>query len=130
MRDPVVASDGNSYEREAIEGVLQRGNRLSPLTREPLRPDVLIPNRNLRQRIEAFEGDLLDFATKAAETAVDRFAAALDASEVDNVSGEGVRRSKRAAEVASSSGSVGGGGGGGGGGAGGGRGGGKRSRHR
>ena len=34
MRDPVVASDGNTYERAAIEAVLATGNGLSPMTRE------------------------------------------------------------------------------------------------
>ena len=30
MKDPVVASDGNSYERTAIQAVLQSANPLSP----------------------------------------------------------------------------------------------------
>ena len=43
--DPVVASDGHSYERSAIVSVLRDGNGLSPLTRERLQATVLIPNR-------------------------------------------------------------------------------------
>ena len=77
MRDPVVASDGNSYERSAIQQVLRSGHALSPLTREPLRPDVLIVNRNLRKRIESYEGEVLDFAAQAADTAAGRAFAAI-----------------------------------------------------
>lgn len=61
MMDPVVASDGHSYEREAITSVLQfhkqEGTQaLSPLTRENL-TDVLIPNINLRKRIRAYDAE-------------------------------------------------------------------------
>ena len=55
--DPVVASDGTSYERTAIERVLN-GNGLSPMTRERLQPG-LWPNRALKRRIEEHEEDLL-----------------------------------------------------------------------
>ena len=100
MRDPVVASDGNSYERTAIQVVLQRGNALSPLTREVLRPE-LFPNRNLRKRIESYDGEVLDFATKAVETAVDRFvtAAGLGVATDEEIS---TRRSKRPVRAPSS----------------------------
>jgi hypothetical protein len=30
MRDPVIAADGHTYEREAIENWLRRGHRTSP----------------------------------------------------------------------------------------------------
>ena len=53
----MVASDGHSYERSAIDSVLRDGNGLSPLTRERLQPNVLIPNRNLKRRIEEHEED-------------------------------------------------------------------------
>lgn len=49
----MVASDGNSYERAAIERVL-RGDGLSPLTRQPLER-TLFPNRALKRRIEEYE---------------------------------------------------------------------------
>jgi len=64
MRDPVVASDGNTYERAAIEAVLAMGNGLSPMTREPLKPD-LFPNRNLLRRIREYEGEILAVAEVA-----------------------------------------------------------------
>ena len=43
MTDPVVASDGHTYEREAIADVLRSANKKSPLTRAVLKPD-LVPN--------------------------------------------------------------------------------------
>ena len=53
MKDPVVASDGNSYERTTIEEIL-RTTALSPLTREPL-TQHLVPNNALRRRIQEWE---------------------------------------------------------------------------
>ena len=67
--DPVTAEDGHIYERAAIERVLQRGNGLSPLTREPLRADVLVPNRALKRRIDEHEEDVLRVAATAADMA-------------------------------------------------------------
>jgi len=55
MRDPVVAADGNSYERAAIEAWLGRGARTSPLTNLPLPHVTLIPNLALWKVIEDAE---------------------------------------------------------------------------
>ena len=52
MSDPVVAADGLSYERRAIEKWLRDGNRSSPVTREPLRSPELYPNQRLRTLIQ------------------------------------------------------------------------------
>ena len=62
MRDPVVVSDSNSYETEVMGAVLQRSNAngVSPLMREPLRPN---PNSNLCKRNEAHTGNAVGFAT-------------------------------------------------------------------
>ena len=57
MRDPVVASDGHSYERKAIEEVLRGHHPRSPLTREALRAE-LVPNHALRRRIEEHDTEL------------------------------------------------------------------------
>lgn len=51
MRDPVLAPDTHNYERESIVRYL-RTNPISPLTRQPMRVEQLIPNRELRQEIE------------------------------------------------------------------------------
>ena len=64
MADPVVASDGNTYEREAIEAVIRNGNGLSPLTREPLLSNVF-PNRALRNRSEEYEEEMIQQAERA-----------------------------------------------------------------
>ena len=61
----VVASDGNSYERAAIQDVLTRGNGRSPLTRETLNADVLIPNNNLRKRIREITESSTSTSTSA-----------------------------------------------------------------
>ena len=70
MRDPVVASDGHSYERRAIEEVLRQPAPRSPLTREALRSEV-VPNHALRKRIEEHESELdrtLERVAQALET--------------------------------------------------------------
>ncbi len=48
LRDPWLASDGHSYERDAIEQwVLSKGT--SPKTGQPLESKALFPNHNLRR---------------------------------------------------------------------------------
>ena len=69
MLDPVVASDGHSYERDAIQTVMGSGNGLSPLTREVLTPGLLIPNINLKKRIRGHDEEMLQAAEVAAATA-------------------------------------------------------------
>ncbi|GFR50977.1 hypothetical protein Agub_g13302 [Astrephomene gubernaculifera] len=50
MNDPVVASDGNTYERIAIVKSMERDTR-SPITRARLDPTILIVNNGLRSEI-------------------------------------------------------------------------------
>jgi len=52
MRDPVIASDGYTYERGAIEQWMHQ-NSTSPMTRQTLTHTNLIPNRQLKDAIEA-----------------------------------------------------------------------------
>jgi hypothetical protein len=52
MTDPVIDREGNTYERSAIMHWLQ-SNRTSPITRNPMSLADLVPNRALRQEIEA-----------------------------------------------------------------------------
>jgi len=54
MKEPVLASDGYTYEKEAITQWL-RTNTQSPMTREPIRLDGCRPNRALRDAIERWE---------------------------------------------------------------------------
>ena len=53
MIDPVICTDGHSYERTAITEWLGRGKTTSPVTREHIE-NILIPNHTLRQAIEEF----------------------------------------------------------------------------
>ncbi|CAG5865545.1 WD repeat, SAM and U-box domain-containing protein 1 isoform 2-T2 [Menidia menidia] len=51
MKDPVIASDGYSYEREAIECWIRGKNKTSPMTNLPLQTTLLTPNRSLKMAI-------------------------------------------------------------------------------
>ena len=53
MVDPVIASDGNTYERRAIHHWLQQ-KQTSPMTNLHLRSCDLFPNRALKEAIEEF----------------------------------------------------------------------------
>jgi hypothetical protein len=54
MTDPVLASDGHSYERAAITTWLCSGRNTSPVTNLPLGNCSLVPNLTLRGAIEEF----------------------------------------------------------------------------
>jgi len=70
MADPVVASDGHTYEREAIMAVLgPAGTKISPLTREPLGTHVL-PNRTLLRHIQSYDEEMMRAAEVASAAAV------------------------------------------------------------
>lgn len=53
MNDPVIGSDGRSYERAAITQWL-RTNPHSPLTRQPMTVSALKPNYALKTAIDRF----------------------------------------------------------------------------
>ncbi|KNA19456.1 hypothetical protein SOVF_061300 isoform A [Spinacia oleracea] len=52
MEDPQIASDGFTYEAEAIRGWLESGHYTSPMTNVSLANHDLIPNRALRSAIQ------------------------------------------------------------------------------
>jgi len=52
MTDPVIAADGFSYERAAIQDWLDKGKRTSPKTGALLSHDQLLPNLSLRSLIQ------------------------------------------------------------------------------
>ncbi|KAK3746970.1 hypothetical protein QZH41_002523 [Actinostola sp. cb2023] len=56
MIDPVIASDGFSYERNAIESWLRSGRLTSPMSNAPLRNSTLTPNRMLKNLINRHFG--------------------------------------------------------------------------
>ncbi|KAM9631512.1 WD repeat, SAM and U-box domain-containing protein 1 isoform 3-T3 [Morphnus guianensis] len=51
MKDPVIAADGYSYEREAMENWISTRRRSSPMTNLPLPSLILTPNRTLKMAI-------------------------------------------------------------------------------
>lgn len=52
MEDPVVTTDGSSYERASIEAWFQKTDR-DPLTNEIVRSKVLVANKTLKTAIQA-----------------------------------------------------------------------------
>ena len=55
----MIAADGFTYEREAIERWLGMGtNRRSPTTNAPLAHRALVPNRSLASLVHAYRGRL------------------------------------------------------------------------
>jgi len=57
MDDPVIANDGKSYGRSALEEWLKKSNK-SPLTGVVIDPAQIQPNYELRKQIEAFVSGL------------------------------------------------------------------------
>jgi len=54
MKDPVICSDGNTYERKAIETWLRNNNK-SPSTNLPLTNKTLIPNVFAKRVIDSYK---------------------------------------------------------------------------
>jgi len=54
MADPVVASDGFTYERRSIMQWMAEGHDTSPTTSEPLEHKLLIPNHAIRKQVIAW----------------------------------------------------------------------------
>lgn len=54
MKDPVMAEDGYTYERSAIQGWIDKGKDTSPMTSIPLKTKQLIPNRSLKMLIQNY----------------------------------------------------------------------------
>lgn len=52
MCDPVTASTGITYDRQSIEGWLERGNLNCPVTGKPIDIHELIPNHSTRKLIQ------------------------------------------------------------------------------
>ena len=57
MQDPVIASDGYTYDRKSIEEWL-RNNEKSPMTLLKLESKNLIPNRSLKSAIESWKDEM------------------------------------------------------------------------
>ncbi|XP_061924784.1 WD repeat, SAM and U-box domain-containing protein 1-like [Entelurus aequoreus] len=55
MKDPVIAADGFSYERESMESWLRGKKRSSPMTNLLLKTTLLTPNRALKMAISRWK---------------------------------------------------------------------------
>ena len=53
MQDPVIVTDGFTYDRLFIEKWMEI-NMNSPLTKEKLKKDVILPNHALRIQIKEY----------------------------------------------------------------------------
>jgi len=51
MIDPVILSDGHSYERKYITQWIQQ-NPVSPITKQPISEQEIKPNVDLKQKIQ------------------------------------------------------------------------------
>ena len=106
MKDPVVASDGHSYERSAIEEILRGPHPISPLTRATL-GTALVPNLNLRRRIEEHEAELDRMAEQmaarmagVAAEAEEKAAAAMAAAKAEAEAAKAEAKAEAEAEMA------------------------------
>ena len=54
MKDPVICDDAHTYERSAIEKWLST-NSCSPITRQIITSDSLVPNIALRNIIQEYK---------------------------------------------------------------------------
>ena len=68
MTDPVVPSDGHSYDRSSLQAFFARPapEYTSPLTREVLTPHMMFANHTLKKRIAAWEEETEAIATSSA----------------------------------------------------------------
>ena len=54
MEDPVITPSGITYDRKSIERWLQNKS-VDPISKRPLRPNQLIPNRALKDSIAEYK---------------------------------------------------------------------------
>lgn len=66
-KDPVLADDGNTYERDAItQWIIRHGT--SPRTKKTLRLNQLIPNNTIKNSVENFkQTNRIDYGLKLNE---------------------------------------------------------------
>mmetsp|Transcript_33256 Transcript_33256/g.30198 ORF Transcript_33256/g.30198 Transcript_33256/m.30198 type:complete len:92 (-) Transcript_33256:136-411(-) len=54
MEEPVTTQAGLTYEKSALDDHLNRNGNTDPVTREPINPEAVVPNHNLKQAIDVF----------------------------------------------------------------------------
>jgi len=55
MTEPVIASDGQTYEKDTIQHWIHTGRNVSPMTNQPLANNQLVPNYNLKSAIASYK---------------------------------------------------------------------------
>ena len=89
MKLPVIAADGNSYERTAIEKWFRDGKLTSPITNLLMSHQELIPNRALLSSIDEF------IASPSARAAAAAAAAGTDVDTLPKATQRTAKRQKR-----------------------------------
>lgn len=60
FKNPVICSDGHTYECDAILRWLERGGNISPITRQQLDPEIIIPNLIVKKIIAKLPPEIID----------------------------------------------------------------------
>lgn len=60
---PMICSDGNTYEYYAIQQWFDYGNTTSPLTGLPLPNRILVPNIIVKQIVELLAPEIIDLTS-------------------------------------------------------------------
>ena len=66
--DPVITSDGYTYEREAILAHIMSGKEYDPFSRLPLNEEDLHPNKSIRNLVEQYKKDIGDVGNMKSKT--------------------------------------------------------------
>ena len=61
MKDPVILSSGNTYDRHSIQQYLKDKGNIDPVTSEEVNPNVMISNSHIKKVIDKFLVDNPDY---------------------------------------------------------------------
>lgn len=67
MIEPMMSRYGTNFEKDAILRWLDEGNTTCPDTGKPLRPSCLVSNKNLKWKIQCWQGTNTGHATESEE---------------------------------------------------------------
>jgi hypothetical protein len=71
MIEPMLSKYGTNFEKDAICMWLDEGNTTCPVTGKPMRPSCLVSNKNLKWKIQCWQGTNTGHATESEEVAPD-----------------------------------------------------------
>lgn len=63
LSEPMICSDGNTYEYHAIQQWFDYGHTTSPMTGLPLLNRTLVPNRIVKQIVELLSPEIIDLTS-------------------------------------------------------------------